>query len=452
MALLVYFWSRYIFGAIGGVISLALYAFSPGMLANGFLVTSDVMATLFFTASCAALWILLHRVTWLTLAATVVSLTGLVLSKYSGVLIMPMALVMVVAQTNRAAALPVQLFSRREITGRLPQLLVFAAAAVAETLGVIFLVWASYGFRYAMFAPQYQEGSVYQVAWTQLEGGMSKDLSALVQFAREHHLLPEGYLYGFSYTLLYAGQRAGFLNGVFAYRGWVSFFPLCLLWKTPLELFAVLGFAVWAFAACPAGADSEDPRDSSARRRLYQLIPLATLFTVYWIVALKSNLNIGHRHILPTYPPMFIFAGAAGLWFSSVGASVSRRTADDRIRAARTPTVVPQTVNVTRGATIALVALAVLEAVGFWPHYLAYFNIVAGGPTQGYRRLVDSSLDWGQDLSGLKPWLDAHPNDSRDPQRVYLSYFGTAHPSGLWHPRRSCPSSFPYGTGRYPPL
>ena len=254
LALLVYFWSRYIFGAIGGVISLALYAFSPGMLANGFLVTSDVMATLFFTASCTALWILLHRVTWLTLAATVLSLTGLVLSKYSGVLIVPMALVMVVARLTRATPLHVQLFGRREITGRLPQLLVFAAAAVAQTLGVIFLVWASYGFRYAMFAPQYQEGSVYQVAWTQLEGGMSKDLAIVVQFARDHHLLPEGYLYGFSYTLLYAGQRAGFLNGVFAYRGWVSFFPLCLLWKTPLELFAVLGFAAWAFVACPGGA------------------------------------------------------------------------------------------------------------------------------------------------------------------------------------------------------
>ena len=40
------------------------------------------------------------------------------------------------------------------------------------------------------------------------------------------------------------------------------------------------------------------------------------------------------------------------------------------------------------------------------PHYLAYFNEPAGGPRDGYRRLVDSSLDWGQDLTGLSDWME----------------------------------------------
>ena len=38
---------------------------------------------------------------------------------------------------------------------------------------------------------------------------------------------------------------------------------------------------------------------------------------------------------------------------------------------------------------------------GFYPNYLAYFSPVAGWyPAQGYKRLVDSSLDWGMDLPG----------------------------------------------------
>jgi hypothetical protein len=75
---------------------------------------------------------------------------------------------------------------------------------------------------------------------------------------------------------------------------------------------------------------------------------------------------------------------------------------------------------------MALVALAAWYAAGtlrVHPHYLAYFNEIAGGPARGYHRLVDSSLDWGQDLKGLAAWLHA-----RGIGRVKLSYFGSADP------------------------
>jgi hypothetical protein len=58
------------------------------------------------------------------------------------------------------------------------------------------------------------------------------------------------------------------------------------------------------------------------------------------------------------------------------------------------------------------------------PHYLAYFNELAGGPRNGYKCLVDSNLDWGQDLKHLRRWLDQR--QITDP--VNLCYFGTADP------------------------
>ena len=74
----------------------------------------------------------------------------------------------------------------------------------------------------------------------------------------------------------------------------------------------------------------------------------------------------------------------------------------------------------------ALVGWHAAIAARIHPHYLAYFSPVVGGPEQGYRHLVDSSLDWGQDLPGLQKWLIAH----RQPgEPVYLSYFGTADPA-----------------------
>jgi hypothetical protein len=58
-----------------------------------------------------------------------------------------------------------------------------------------------------------------------------------------------------------------------------------------------------------------------------------------------------------------------------------------------------------------------------WPQQLAYFNVFAGGPSRGYLRLVDSNLDWGQDLPRLATWLDQHGTN-----RVSLAYFGLAPP------------------------
>jgi len=67
-----------------------------------------------------------------------------------------------------------------------------------------------------------------------------------------------------------------------------------------------------------------------------------------------------------------------------------------------------------------LMATALITAAWAWPNYLAYFNLAAGGSARGYRLLVDSSSDWGQELPALKRWLDKHA----DPAPVYLSYFG----------------------------
>ncbi len=57
------------------------------------------------------------------------------------------------------------------------------------------------------------------------------------------------------------------------------------------------------------------------------------------------------------------------------------------------------------------------------PHYLAYFSPLVGGPAKGAKLLVDSNLDWGQDLPSLRKELER-----LGPVRVLLYYFGTAVP------------------------
>jgi len=78
----------------------------------------------------------------------------------------------------------------------------------------------------------------------------------------------------------------------------------------------------------------------------------------------------------------------------------------------------------TRAVVAAALLLSAVETIWFWPHYLAYFNLLAGGPRHAYRHLVDSSLDWSQDLKGVKAWLDTHPADAEDERRLYFAFFG----------------------------
>ena len=96
ICLIVFFWSRRLFGTTGGLISLLLVAFSPTMLAHGRLVTTDCGVALFFLTSLAAIWWLLHRISVWSVLAGAVSLTCLFLTKMSAVLIIPVGIILLV--------------------------------------------------------------------------------------------------------------------------------------------------------------------------------------------------------------------------------------------------------------------------------------------------------------------------------------------------------------------
>jgi hypothetical protein len=250
---------------------------------------------------------------------------------------------------------------------------------------------------------------------------------------RDANLLPEAYLYGFAATWHYAKERRAFFNGQYSYEGWPQFFPYCLIVKTPLTLFVLLVFAAaWLVRSWRKAGDNWPARRSAVLGSLYRTAPLWVLFIVYWRYAIASHLNIGHRHILPTYPVMLVFAGGAWFWFArraEQSQKACRPSSGDKpngwrwvrwLRSRQWPVV----------SCVVLVCLGLFaaESLARWPNYLAYFNQLVGGPPNAYRHLVDSSLDWGQDLPALKQWLDQQARDGTSTHRVYLSYFGSGSP------------------------
>ena len=411
--LLVFLWSRQLFGLSGALLSLTLFTFCPSMLAHGGLATSDMAATLFFPAAVYALWRLLHRVSLGTILLAGACLAGLFLSKMSAGLGVVMGALLALIRIGHPAALPLCLPGKRGVVrARLWRAALLAAVAVVLMLLVWGAIWAAYGFRYSAFGPDPDTDMFAPAGWGHVlnRPGLSFDIIA---WARDYRLLPEAYLYGHAYVFHDAQFRSAFLDGARSVTGWWWFFPYCLAVKTPLALFGILVLAgaatAWRWAEPSAPPDSPHPALPArpwwraAGAGFYAAAPLWVLLAVYWTACLFTHLNIGHRHILPTYPAMFVLAGAAGL-------CLAQRHWVRYLMA---------------GLLAALLVWFIGASLFIRPHYLAYFNETVGGPRQGYRHLVDSSLDWGQDLPGLRQYLDSHGLNQPGETRVYVSYFGT---------------------------
>jgi hypothetical protein len=421
VGILIFIWTRKLFGQHGAWIALLLWAFCPTFLAHGAFATSDMCMTFLMLACVGAYWRHLQNLSWQNGLLSAVLLGLAFVAKYSAVLL-PVMFGLLVA---------IRVFWRQKgqgnATGRFDRLKVprhprersgfqdqsrssgnatarwrpqdSIAALLISTAGhiavVVVTIWFFHGFR---FAPTTDPTLVqdYTRPWSVVLADLGGFRATVLQWARTWHLLPDAYLYGFAFVLDLADMRGAFLNGATSYTGWVQFFPYAFLVKTPI---AVL-LAGLASVAIAAGRWSHTGIKQAAAD-LYRFAPLLVLFVVYWAVSLTSHLNIGQRHLLPIYPVVFISIGALG-WAA--------------VRWGRAWMVVAAMIVVGQ----------IVASTSVRPHYLAFFNALAGGPTQGYRHLVDSSLDWGQDLPGLKTWLGRNTQPS---DRVYFSYFGTGEPT-----------------------
>jgi 4-amino-4-deoxy-L-arabinose transferase-like glycosyltransferase len=175
-----------------------------------------------------------------------------------------------------------------------------------------------------------------------------------------------------------------FLMGELSRDGWWYYCLVAFVLKTPIPLLLLL--AVASALLC-----SKAVRRAITVDDLVLWIPIAAVFA-FFSVELRS---IGLRYVLPVYPFAFVLASSAVF----------------QVRRFRYLLFLPLLWYPVASAAI-------------WPDYLAYFNEFAGGADGGYRYLVDSNLDWGQDLKGLKRFMDDHGID-----RIYLSYFGTDSPA-----------------------
>jgi hypothetical protein len=63
------------------------------------------------------------------------------------------------------------------------------------------------------------------------------------------------------------------------------------------------------------------------------------------------------------------------------------------------------------------------EVIFIAPYFISYFNESVGGAKNGYKYVVDSNLDWGQDLKRLANFVEKN-----NVEKIKLDYFGGGSP------------------------
>jgi Dolichyl-phosphate-mannose-protein mannosyltransferase len=386
LGLALFAWTRRQFEAGPARLALFLYVLNPDMLAHGRIVTNDLAIAFFIFVTVIAFERLTERVTWGRFAWSGLALGAALATKFSGAGLLPILGLLALINAILPAPLLVDLppFPRNhEARSRLARIAVLGLVLAGMAVVAVVVVWAAYGFR-SPLSPEPAVAAAFD--WSEYDS-VGPLVRVPLLFARRAGILPEAWVYGFLHFVVHAESRPAFLLGEYSETGWWYYFPVTFVLKTPVPLLILIAVAVFRSITRPAGL----------RRELFLWLPALFFFAI----TMTRNINIGHRHLLPVYPFLFVAAGRAAVLAGQAG----------RLR----PT----------GAAMLLV-LAGWYALGtlrVHPHYLAYFNELAGGPRNGYRRLVDSNLDWGQGLKALKAWMDAS-----GVRRIKLCYFGTADP------------------------
>ncbi len=210
----------------------------------------------------------------------------------------------------------------------------------------------------------------------------------------------------------YDSGHSAFLAGQLSRHGWWWYFPFAFAVKTPLPT---------VIAVTAADVILVRDRWRKLHRKKTLLFSTAELVFLlpglYAISALLSSVDIGYRHLLPILPFLFLGIGVA----AKKGA---------RYRALH-----------PLGALLALwLMIGTLRTL---PYPLTFFNELVGGPSGGYRYLVDSNLDWGQNLWDLRDWMRAN-----GVEKVFYAHYSPARPEvyGV-HYHRLPPA---YGTEPFP--
>jgi len=368
----IYRFGSQLYGQAGGLFALFLYVFNPNIIAHATLTTIDIGASYFIFLSIYCFWRYLRKKDPSSVMLAGISLGLAQLSKFTALLLYPIFFVIIIF-----------LFVEEWISNRNRN--VYGYTLILRNIGcfliiiLVSLIVINIGY---LFSGSFRPIGDYHLSSSLLQN-ISVWLGTLFPVP-----LPFDYLTGFDQQLALSegGVYTGYLMGEHSLDGWWNYYLIAFIIKNPSALLIILILTVILWKKSPRTEREND---------LCIWVPVIMYFFYF---SFFTHIPIGVRYILPIFPLIFLAAG------SFVNNLILNKK--------KWRLILP---------ILAFVYL--MPAIFVYPNYLSYFNIIAGSSSNGHRWLIDSNLDWGQDLPGLKKYMEREGI-----KEIKLGYFGRVDP------------------------
>ncbi|GIW95713.1 MAG: hypothetical protein KatS3mg110_3754 [Pirellulaceae bacterium] len=376
-AVVCYRWATELFGRSAGAVALLLWCFSPDTLANNALVMPDHLAASLGIWAAYRFRHWLREPNWPNSVLAGVALGWTLLAKGTWIVLLVLLPILWLVTRSYRVDRPMKTFARE-----FGQLCMLYAVA-------LFLVNATYGF----------EGSFQRLGKYEFRSSILSGIPAPKVPADQPNAVPDmgnrfvdwhlGWvpvpfpkLYIVGLDLQGAAvqrRRDNYLFGRWNEQGWWYYYFAAALVKLPLGIWGLIGLAAGAAIV------SKNFR-CGWKEELWLLAPALVLLV---FLMGTSRISRHFRYALPVMPFLFV--------------TISR--------AARLPRdSSPGTAHWLRmGVVTSLVSATTVSSLAVYPHSMSYFNEAIGGPKYGYKYLLGTNLNRGQDRYYIQRWQRAHP-------------------------------------------
>jgi len=428
-------WTRELSGNNAALLALFLFSFSPTFIAHGRFVTTDVAAATGIFISCYYFWRWLKNPSTKSLVVAGLVFGLAQLAKFSVFLLVPffcfIALVWFCLKITEKR--DNQSFKKLfwENGWR-----IFGGTVLIFFIGFVFVVWPVYFFHVLNYPAEKQQADIKYI----LSSYGFKQITDLLYWLAGVPVFRALAQYGFGLAMVTqraSGGNTTYFLGQISAAGSSLYFPFVYLVKetVALHFLTLVALFIWLKNLFKRKIWLPANFGLILKEKFPQFLMLAFI-AFYWLMSVRSSLNIGVRHILPSFPFIFILvAGQISAWLE--------------FKPQRETNIFKTLGNALKDAQIVflkylligfLVVWQILSVVSVYPSFLAYFNEFVKGPNGGVKYVVDSNLDWGQDLKRLAEYVKENKI-----QKIYVDYFGGSLPAYYLG------GKYEFWWGNYPP-
>jgi Dolichyl-phosphate-mannose-protein mannosyltransferase len=372
------------------LLALLFYTLSPNIIAHAHYVTTDLGASVFMFLALMGYIRFIERPNGTNIFLLSLGLTGAQLAKFSSVLLYPILFLVTIGIV----------LAWKQPQGWVARVRRYVGGLVAASILSIIWAWIYY-IPHVMHMPHDVQARLISGSLNGRTAGVANGLITLSHYLPLKSLVQ--YLLGLA--MVFGRVTNGsitYFNGEVSDQSFPLYFPEILIIKTQVA-FLALGLITLGLMLAGLYRRGLIRVIGATIREHLALFTLGFFAVCYFVTSVAGNLNLGIRHILPIFVPLFILVAVAT-------AQTARRLAGTRWRVA------------SASALAILLTWYTVATLWIYPSFTAYFNELIGGPGNAYKYVSDSSVDWGQDLLRLKQYVDAHPEITH----LALDYFGGA--------------------------